>query len=40
MYFNLIQGKALPETAQQLQRMFMTGDSNEEGEDGVVTVQN
>lgn len=39
-YFNLISGTVLPENAQQPQRMLAPGGSDEEGEDGVVTVQN
>ena len=39
-YFKLIQGKALPENAQQPQRMLTLGGSDEEGEDDVVTMQN
>ena len=39
-YFNLIQGKALPENAQQPQRMLTPGSSAEEVEDDIVTVRN
>lgn len=39
-YFNLIQGKTLPEKKQQPQRMLSTSNSDEYPEDSVITVNN
>ncbi len=39
-YFDLIKGKALPQNAQQPQRMLAPGSQDEEDEDGVITAQN